>query len=59
ITETIFAYPGIGSWGAQAAVSLDYAGVMGFALLVGVIVVVSNLTIDILYSFFDPRVKFD
>jgi ABC-type dipeptide/oligopeptide/nickel transport system permease component len=59
ITETIFAYPGIGSWGAQAAVSLDYAGVMGFALLSGFIVVVSNLVIDILYSFFDPRVKFD
>jgi ABC-type dipeptide/oligopeptide/nickel transport system permease component len=59
ITETIFAYPGIGSWGVAAAVSLDYAGVMGFALLIGMIVVVSNLIIDILYSFFDPRVKFD
>jgi ABC-type dipeptide/oligopeptide/nickel transport system permease component len=59
ITETIFAYPGIGSWGAQAAVSLDYPGVMGFALLVGVIIVFSNLIIDVLYSFFDPRVKFD
>jgi ABC-type dipeptide/oligopeptide/nickel transport system permease component len=59
ITETIFAYPGIGSWGGQAAISLDYPGVMGFALLIGVIVVISNLIIDILYSFFDPRVKFD
>jgi ABC-type dipeptide/oligopeptide/nickel transport system permease component len=59
ITETIFAYPGIGSWGGQAAISLDYPGVMGFALLIGVIVVISNLVIDIMYSFFDPRVKFD
>jgi ABC-type dipeptide/oligopeptide/nickel transport system permease component len=59
ITETIFAYPGIGSWGGQAAITLDYPGVMGFALLIGVIVVISNLIIDILYSFFDPRVKFD
>ena len=59
ITETIFSYPGIGSWGAQAAVSLDYAGVMGFALFIGVIVVVSNLMIDVLYSFYDPRVRFD
>ncbi len=59
ITETIFSYPGIGSWGATAAVSLDYAGVLGFALFIGVIVVISNLVIDILYSFFDPRVRFD
>jgi ABC-type dipeptide/oligopeptide/nickel transport system permease component len=59
ITETIFSYPGIGSWGANAAVQLDYAGVMGFALFIGVIVVLSNLVIDLLYGFFDPRVRFD
>jgi ABC-type dipeptide/oligopeptide/nickel transport system permease component len=59
ITETIFSYPGIGSWGATAAVQLDYAGVLGFALFIGVIVVISNLVIDVLYSFFDPRVRFD
>ncbi len=59
ITETIFSYPGIGSWGATAAVQLDYAGVMGFALFIGVIVVLSNLVIDLMYGFFDPRVRFD
>jgi peptide/nickel transport system permease protein len=59
ITETIFAYPGIGSWGANAAVRLDYPGILGFALLVGVITVFGNLIADILYGFFDPRVRFD
>jgi ABC-type dipeptide/oligopeptide/nickel transport system permease component len=59
ITETIFAYPGIGSWGGDAAVRLDYPGILGFALLSGVIVVFGNLLADILYGFVDPRVRFD
>ncbi len=59
ITETIFGYPGIGSWGAQAAVSLDYPGVLGFAILIAFVTVLSNLAADILYGLVDPRVRFD
>jgi ABC-type dipeptide/oligopeptide/nickel transport system permease component len=59
ITETIFAYPGIGSWGGTAAVRLDYPGILGFALLTGVISVLGNMTADILYGLVDPRVRFD
>ncbi len=59
ITESIFAYPGIGSWGATAAVRLDYPGILGFALLSAMITVFGNLLADILYGFFDPRVRFD
>lgn len=58
ITETIFAYPGIGSWGAQAATILDYAGVMGFATFTAVIVVLSNLVVDLMYGLLDPRVRY-
>ncbi len=59
ITESIYGYPGIGSWGADAASKLDYAGVLGFSLFVAVVVVVANLLVDILYSLVDPRVRFD
>lgn len=59
ITETIFAYPGIGLWFIQSAMQLDIAGVMGFTLLSAVIVVVVNTLVDILYGVVDPRVRFD
>ena len=59
ITESIFGYPGIGSWGADAAAKLDYAGVLGFAVFVAFLVVIGNLLIDILYGLVDPRVRFD
>ena len=59
ITETIFGYPGIGSWGAQAALTLDYPGVLGFAILIAFVTVLSNLVADLLYGLVDPRVRFD
>jgi ABC-type dipeptide/oligopeptide/nickel transport system permease component len=59
IVETIFAYPGIGAWGANSASTLDYAGVLGFALFVAFLVVLGNLLTDILYGICDPRVRFD
>jgi peptide/nickel transport system permease protein len=59
ITETIFAYPGIGSWGAQAATLFDVPGIMGFAILTAVVTVVVNLATDILYALVDPRVRYD
>ncbi|WP_309570393.1 ABC transporter permease [Deinococcus sp.] len=59
ITETIFAYPGVGQWVVQAALQSDLAAVLGFALLSAVIVVVVSTVVDILYGVIDPRVRFD
>lgn len=59
ITESIFAYPGIGSWGAQAASIFDFPGILGFALLAGIITVVASLIVDVMYAVIDPRVRFD
>jgi peptide/nickel transport system permease protein len=59
ITETIFAYPGIGSWGAQAATLFDVPGIMGFAILTAIVTVVVNLATDILYALVDPCVRYD
>ncbi|HEX4835478.1 MAG TPA: ABC transporter permease, partial [bacterium] len=57
ITETIFNYPGIGRWGATAAIELDVPAVAGFALLVAVITVLANLGADFLYGYIDPRIR--
>lgn len=59
ITETIFAYPGIGQWVVQSALQLDIPAVLGFALLSALIVVVISTLTDILYGAVDPRVRFD
>jgi peptide/nickel transport system permease protein len=58
ITETIFNYPGIGRWGANAAIQLDVPAVAGFALLAALITVLANLGADLLYCYVDPRIRF-
>ncbi len=59
ITETIFNYPGIGRWAADAAIRLDILSVVGFTLFNGVLLVVGNLVVDLLYAFIDPRVRLE
>jgi peptide/nickel transport system permease protein len=59
ITETVFNYPGLGRWFATAAVQLDYPAVMGFTVLTGLIVVIGNLLVDVLYAVIDPRIRLD
>jgi peptide/nickel transport system permease protein len=59
ITETVFNYPGIGSAAANAALQLDVVTVLGFALFNGLILVLLNLAVDVLYVFIDPRVTLE
>jgi peptide/nickel transport system permease protein len=56
-TETIFNYPGIGSAAADAAVSLDVLTVLGFVLFTATLLIVTNLIVDVMYAFLDPRVR--
>ena len=58
ITETIFNYPGLGQWAAQAALNLDYASVLGFAMFTAIAVVVANLLVDVVYGIVDPRIRY-
>lgn len=57
ITETIFNYPGIGSVAAQAAAQLDVLTVLGFTLFTGIVLLVGNLVVDVMYAIVDPRVR--
>ncbi|MGB7538645.1 MAG: ABC transporter permease [Anaerolineales bacterium] len=56
-TETIFAFPGMGSAAAEAAARFDVVTVLAFTLVTGFILIIANLIVDILYAFLDPRVR--
>ena len=58
IAETLYGYPGVGAWAAQAAALGDLPGVLGFALMAATIVVFINLITDVLYTLIDPRVRY-
>jgi dipeptide transport system permease protein len=58
ITETVYAYPGLGNWLATAAVNLDTATVLAGAVFTGILVVLANLLADILYAVVDPRIRY-
>lgn len=57
ITETVFNYPGMGSFLAQAALSLDVVSVLGVTLFSSIVLVGGNLIVDVLYGFIDPRIR--
>lgn len=57
ITETVFNYPGIGKAAADAASNLDVITVLGFAIFNGLILIVANLVVDVMYALIDPRVR--
>ena len=57
ITETVFNYPGIGKASADAAANLDVVTILGLAIFSGTILILSNLIVDIVYAFIDPRVR--
>jgi peptide/nickel transport system permease protein len=57
VTETVFAWPGMGRLAVTAAYYRDYPVIMGLLVVFSTIVVISNLFIDILYTYLDPRVR--
>lgn len=59
ITETIFAWPGIGRMFVQAMFSRDYPLLMGILMLGSTMVVIFNLLADVVYGLLDPRVRLD
>ncbi|HEY1881926.1 MAG TPA: ABC transporter permease [Candidatus Cybelea sp.] len=59
VTETIFAWPGMGRLFYNALTQSDLALLMGYLLLVAFFVVFSNLLADVVYAWLDPRVKYD
>jgi peptide/nickel transport system permease protein len=56
--ETIFNWPGVGSYAIEVTRERDYAGIMAVALLTSVTIVISNIGTDIAYAFVDPRIRY-
>lgn len=57
LVEAVFSWPGLGTYAYNSATALDLPGVMGVGLVVGVIYLVINLIVDLLYGVLDPRVR--
>ena len=58
LTETIFAWPGIGSWLKDAIFNRDYPVLQGGVLFVAVVFVLVNLLVDISYAIINPRIRY-
>lgn len=59
IIEKVFAWPGVGSYAIDSLTASDYAPIQGFVLTMGVLFVLLNLLIDVLYTLIDPRVSLE
>jgi peptide/nickel transport system permease protein len=57
MTETIFAWPGIGRYAVESAANLDYPSLMGTTLLIAIIYMFVNLLVDFMYAVIDPRIR--
>ncbi len=58
LTETIFSWPGLGSYATASATALDFPAVMGVTLIAGLAYSLINLLVDVMYAVFDPRIAY-
>ena len=58
LTETVFAFPGMGSWLRDAIFNRDYPVLQGGILFLAMVFVLINLAVDIVYAFLNPRIRY-
>jgi peptide/nickel transport system permease protein len=58
VTETVFNLPGVARFLVQAILWRDYPIVQNLVMFIAIVVILSNLAVDMLYGFFDPRVRY-
>lgn len=58
LTETVFAWPGIGSYTVECITKSDFPVIQAVVLIIATIFVLINLLVDIIYAFLDPRIKY-
>jgi peptide/nickel transport system permease protein len=59
LTETVFAWPGVGTLMVQGILARDFPLVQGCVLVVALSFVVINLVVDLLYAWLDPRIRYE
>ena len=57
VVETVFAWPGLGRLGVEAALARNYAVLMGNIVVAGILVLVGSLAADLAYAWLDPRIR--
>lgn len=57
LVEMVFQLPGLGKHFVQAVLNRDYPLIMGVTLVYGVILILSNIAVDVIYSWADPRIR--
>lgn len=58
LTETIFAWPGVGKWMVDSIFRRDYSSVQGGLMLIAAVVMLVNLIVDLLYGLINPRIRY-
>lgn len=59
VIERIFSIPGLGSYFVQGALNRDYTLVMGVVIFYGVLIVVLNFIVDLIYAWLNPKIRYD
>jgi oligopeptide transport system permease protein len=59
VIERIYSIPGLGSYFVQGALNRDYTLVMGVVVFYGVVIVILNFIVDLLYAWLNPRIRYD
>jgi peptide/nickel transport system permease protein len=59
LTETVFAWPGLGRLIVDSILSRDYPMIQGAILVFGLLYIFVNLAVDLIYAYVDPRIRYD
>ncbi len=59
VIERIYSLPGLGSYFVQGALNRDYTLVMGVVVFYGIVIIVLNFIVDLLYAWLNPRIRYD
>jgi peptide/nickel transport system permease protein len=59
LVETVFDWPGIGLYATKSILSQDFTPVIGVTLMIGILFIMSNLLVDLLYGIFNPKVRYE
>ncbi len=57
LVEDVFSWPGIGEWATNAVLGHDVGGVLGTTLLFALFLMLTNLIVDVVYAYLDPRIS--
>lgn len=59
LIEQVFGWQGVGAYAVSAVIASDYAAVQGFVLMMAILYILLNLTVDVVATLIDPRVRFE